>query len=99
LREQVKEIWRIVYQGATDAASKDRAKGYVTRLDMFDYLESAAKEYEARFGNYPVQLDDLVAKGILTELPQDPFGFTFKINSSTGAVGIDTTNEPGVITD
>jgi hypothetical protein len=92
-RDRVRNLWTTVYESSNDPDTKARAAAYVARLNMFDYLETAAKEYKQQFGAYPKTPDDLVTKKIIPALPQDPFGFTFVINTD-GTAGIDTTKLP-----
>ncbi len=75
--EQVKQIWRTVYETAKDKETKERARNYLIRIEMFDILEQAGKVYKMKFGIFPKMMNDLVASGILSEIPQDPFGYTY----------------------
>lgn len=92
-RDRVRALWETVYESSNDPATKARAAAYVARMNDFDYLEAAAKAYKQKFGSYPTSTQALVAKGIIPAVPQDPFGFTFVINSD-GTAGIDTINLP-----
>lgn len=87
LREKAKQIWTAIYQSANDDDAKERAKAYIARLDMFDYLEEAAKIYKERTGKFPGKLDELVSSGVIPKIPQDPFGFQFLLYPG-GVVGI-----------
>jgi len=42
-------------------------------------IEKAVHEYKKSFGSFPSRIEDLVAKGILKELPWDPYGGDFYI--------------------
>ena len=92
-RDRVRNLWATVYESSNDQATKDRAAAYVARLNDFDYLEAAAKAYKQKYDSYPSSTDALVARGIITQVPQDPFGFTFIINVD-GTAGIDLTKLP-----
>lgn len=93
-RDRVRNLWVTVYQSTNDPDTKARAAAYVARLNMLDYLEAAAKAYKEKYGAYPATPDDLVARGIIQAVPQDPFGFTFILNNKDGTAGIDTTKPP-----
>ncbi len=80
VREQTKQIWIAIYQSTKDEATKERAKNYIIRIEMFDYLEAAAKVYKQKYGFFPETPNDLVAKKIIAEVPPDPFGFQFVFN-------------------
>ena len=92
-RAKTEALWATIRDSSNDPATKDRAQAYIDRLQMFDFLESAAKIYKQQNGAAPISLDQLVQKGIIPELPQDPFGYTFLINKD-GTVGIDLTKPP-----
>ncbi len=87
-RDRVRGIWETIYESTNDPTMKARAAAYVERLNDFDYLQAAAKEYKARYGAYPTSTAALVEKGIIPAVPQDPFGFTFIIKPD-GSAAID----------
>jgi hypothetical protein len=95
-RDRVRNLWATVYESSNDPDTKARAAAYVERLNDFDYLEAAAKAYKQKYGSYPSSVDALVARGIIPQVPQDPLGFTFIINSD-GTAGIDLINLPAYI--
>jgi hypothetical protein len=92
-RAKAEALWASIYETTNDEVLKQRAAEYVARLEMFDALEAAARAYKLKYGAFPATLEDLVSKGILAQLPQDPFGFTFQIESD-GTVGLDLTKMP-----
>jgi len=96
-RDRIRNLWATVYQSTNDPDAKARAAAYVERMNDLDYLEAGAKIYKQRFGAYPGTPDDLVKKGIIPTVPQDPFGFIFILNSD-GSAGIDLTRLPSYIT-
>ncbi len=95
-RDRVRNLWATVYQSTNDPAAKARAAAYVERLNDFDYLEAAAQAYKEKFGSYPSSTDELVSEGVISEAPQDPFGFSFVINKD-GSAGIDLTKLPSYL--
>lgn len=54
----------------------------VTRLQSLKVLRNAQASYQQRFNRPLVAVQDLVTAGIITELPQDPFGFGFGMDRS-----------------
>ena len=92
-REKTKELWATIRDSTNDQDTKDRAQAYIDRLDIFDYLESAAKVYDQKFGHFPKTPTDLVTGGIISAVPQDPFGYTIIFNKD-GTSGIDTNSVP-----
>lgn len=95
-RVKTKQLWETIRDTTNDDFAKARAQAYIDRLDMFDYLEAAAVVYKRKYGTYPVTPEDLVSKKIIPEVPQDPFGFTFIINSD-GTAGIDLEKLPAYL--
>ncbi len=71
---------RVVEAMAKEARRKD-FRAYlelrVVRLRQLHQLRTAAIAYRERFGKPLPNLQELVDSGILTNLPQDPFGFGF----------------------
>jgi len=61
---------------------QDYLERRVTRLRTLKVLRSAQASYQERFNRPLVAVQDLVNAGIITELPQDPFGFGFDIDRS-----------------
>lgn len=49
-------------------------------------LESAVKRYRTTFGKLPVNLQDLVARGIITQIPVEPFGGTYQVKVEDGTI-------------
>jgi hypothetical protein len=96
-RDQTKALWTAIRDTTNDDFTKQRAQAYIDRLDDLDYLESAAKEYKTLYGVYPKTPDDLVAKNIIPQVPQDPFGFSFLMNPD-GTATVDVNHPPAKIT-
>ena len=68
-------------------------KQYETRLNALKailFLERAATVYQDRFKKPPEKPDDLIAKNIIKEIPQDPYGGEFYIDKDGS---IKTTSE------
>ena len=61
---------------------QDYLEKRVTRLRTLKVMRSAQASYQERFNRPLVAVQDLVNAGIITELPQDPFGFGFDIDRS-----------------
>jgi len=92
-RDTTIKLWESIRDTTNDDFTKARAQAYVDRLNMFNYLDAASAVYKKRFGSFPASPDDLVAKKIIPAVPEDPFGYTFIINSN-GQAGIDLTKIP-----
>ncbi|MBI5048314.1 MAG: hypothetical protein HZB54_05155 [Deltaproteobacteria bacterium] len=62
----------------------------LTALKAILFLERAMAAYHERFKKQPEKLDELIAKGVISELPQDPYGGEFYIDKDGS---IKTTSE------
>ena len=62
-----------------------RAKEVMVERDL-RLLEEAVKQFRQKYARQPARLSDLIASGLLTRLPEEPFGGTYGIDSQTGAV-------------
>lgn len=49
-------------------------------------LEAAVQQFKARYGTWPKSLNELVTRGVLADLPVDPTGGTYELNTETGMV-------------
>lgn len=68
-------------------------KSYETRLNTLKgilFLERAVAVYQDRFKEQPERLDELIAKGVITAIPKDPYGGKFYIDKDGS---IKTTSE------
>ncbi len=85
VRDETKSIWVALYQSATDDDTKEQALLHLERIKNLEFLEDASTIYKKQFGEYPKTPDGLVTKKIITEVPQDPFGFPYIIGSDGSA--------------
>jgi hypothetical protein len=93
-RAKTKAIWTSIRDTTNDDVVKARAQAYIDRLDIFDYLEAAARAYKMKNGKFPADLQILVDARVIPFIPPDPFGFGFKLETD-GSVGINLTKNPG----
>ncbi len=88
-RAKAEELWATIASSTNDTFEQQRAEAYIAHLKDLDYLDAASKAYKARFGAYPTSTAALVAKGVIPQVPQDPFGFAFIIKpDGTSAVNL-----------
>lgn len=63
----------------------ERKKEIVQEQDL-RVLEEGIKRYRLKYGQGPAKLDDLMLRGIIPQLPEDPLGGRYEIDGVTGAV-------------
>ena len=87
--QQAVEILATAYQNTTDEDAKKllelRLKIMLAERDVV-VLEQAINRYGSLHGRLPVRLEDLVATGLLHELPQEPGGGQYVYDATSGAV-------------
>jgi len=66
--------------GTEDPVSKQDIRDRRMALEGIWVLEQAAERYRQQFGKQPEDLQILVKKGLLNQLPSDPYGGTFYLN-------------------
>jgi hypothetical protein len=54
--------------------------------ERLQLLEQAVRRYRAAFGTHPTVVEDLLNRGILTQIPPEPFGGVYRINPGNGRV-------------
>lgn len=79
-RAQTRDIWVSIYQSSNDEILRAQAQDNITHIDILTILDKAVRMYKNINGVYPTQTDDLRRAGILSEIPQDPLGFTYTID-------------------
>jgi hypothetical protein len=67
----------------------NRMKEVIIERDLH-LLESAVDAYRTQHRTLPVTLTDLVAAGVLSILPQEPFGGDYRLDPKTGSVSSST---------
>jgi hypothetical protein len=62
-----------------------RAKEVMIERDI-RLLESAVQQYRTKQGHLPNRLHDLVSRGHMTQIPQEPFGGSYELDQKTGRI-------------
>lgn len=78
-------LWRQTQDLEMREVLEKRAKEIMIEQDI-QRLESAVQRYRNKQGLYPKTLGDLIARGYLNQLPQEPFGGSYELDSRTGTV-------------
>lgn len=93
-REQTIELWTTIRDSTNDPDTKARAQAYIDHFELWDYLQSAADQYEKVYGTPPPTLNDLITKNIIPSIPPDPFGYVFTIGGGTVEINFMATSTP-----
>ena len=89
-RGAARNLWRAVLERADDGRTRSNARTHLLQLDALDRLDelrSQVRVYERRSGRPPRGWEDLVAAGLLPDLPVDPAGVPFVLGRG-GVPGI-----------
>ena len=79
---QTREMWVSIYQNSRDEVIKDQAAVQVGHIDTVDTLRQAIALYESKYGHPPHTIEELVTDRIVREIPVDPLGITYTVDSS-----------------
>jgi len=67
-------------RGATNPAVKKVLRLRLAAFKALRTIEKAVEEYHQRYAGWPSGLDDLVVKGVLARIPDDPYGGRFYLS-------------------
>lgn len=71
----------VLLERATDEQERDFIRKRIQWIEDARVIETAAKKYFEVFGTYPSYPGELVRAGFLSEVPGEPFGYEYRINS------------------
>jgi hypothetical protein len=91
-RETTIELWTTIRDSTNDPATKACAQAYIDHFELWDYLQTAADQFKKEYGTEPTALNELVTKGIIPGIPEDPFGYSFIITSGTVEINLTATS-------
>lgn len=66
-------------ENTRDKAVRDQFVKRIKTLEIMEFLEAKITEYYGLYRVYPKSLDELVAAGMLAQIPEDPYGGKFLI--------------------
>ncbi|GIW47677.1 MAG: hypothetical protein KatS3mg078_1554 [Deltaproteobacteria bacterium] len=92
-RELARRIWEEIYRTTTIEGRKEFALRNLKELDamdMEDLLTWALRRYIEIYGHAPSALSELKSKGLVKEIPKEPFGRGFVIVSGLNKVRSET---------
>jgi len=85
----IEALWRQTQDAGMREVLEKRAKEVMIERDI-QRLESAVQQYRSQRGYLPSALQDLVKHGTVIEIPQEPFGGLYELDSKTGTVSSST---------
>jgi tetratricopeptide (TPR) repeat protein len=75
-----------LFEGLKESVKDEKALAFLqTRIDWLSgiaHLEKKVTEFQKTFGKWPADLPELVEKGFLKEIPNDPFGGGYFLETS-----------------
>jgi hypothetical protein len=92
-RNNARVLWRELYEGAESDTLKETAIIRMAQLDAFDAIDQLNPivwRYKARTGRFPGTWADLIAARVLRDIPRDPTGEPFALNSVQQDVRVST---------
>lgn len=81
----LEELWKRNPDVAVREKLAIRAKEVMIERDI-RLLESAVQQHQVKKKYFPSTLYDLVTRGYLTQMPQEPFGGSYELDPKTGKV-------------
>jgi len=83
------EFLQRLYQQTEDEKVRQglsrRMKEVIAERDI-RFLEEGVRRYKARYGQRLVRLEDLVTRGIIPQIPEEPFGGSYELKVADGTV-------------
>lgn len=86
--EKARVVIEQMYNEATDDGLKMVYAKRMIQLENLILLQHAARIYRQVRGTYPASLEVMVTEGLLPELPEDPFGLPYVLDTETEALVI-----------
>lgn len=88
-REVALRLWTELYNSTQNEIEKETALRYIKKLIMQGHIESmekAIEEYRRVQGTHPSTLEQLVTGGFLKEIPEEPHGGRYYLDTKTHQV-------------
>lgn len=85
-RQVAYQIFKTIYESSPEGFIKDRAKKYVEHLAGLFYLQDGVKAFETKFHRRPNDLNELVSRQIIPQLPISPLNLAYRYDLATGTI-------------
>ncbi len=99
-RQTARMLWQIQYESAETDQQRENARTHMRQLDALDdidTLETIVQRFRERTGRFPTSWNEVVASELLSEIPLDPIGNPYLLDSSTGEVDVPLESGLGVL--
>jgi hypothetical protein len=99
-RDTARALWQMMYENAETDQQRDNAVVHMKQLDALDAIDELHEIialYREKTGDYPKRWDDLIAGGLLGEVPRDPTGTPFALDPTTHEVTLGPGSTLGVL--
>lgn len=87
--QQAVELLAKVYEDTTDESVRQvleqRLREFIVERDLY-LLEQTISQFQVQYSERPARLEELVQRGLLRELPQEPFGGQYIYDAGSGTV-------------
>ncbi len=84
-----RELFDAIYKTTGNEFIKQSAKAWIQQVDHIELIQSLIFGYKRLYGVYPQTIDDLIAKKLISKIPDDLKNFRFVINQQTGVLTIE----------
>ena len=81
---------KTMYENEENEDTKKQIKQRMDALEGVFILEKAIEKFTLEFDRSPKKLDELIATGILTAMPENPYNDTYYYDHKTGIIAYDT---------
>jgi|GEM_PF-415923 len=88
-RQTAYQLFQTIYETSQDSYIKERAKKYLDHLAVIFYLQDVINQFHSTYSRYPKDLNELVTKRIIPEVPTSPLGRAITVDPNTGALSDD----------
>jgi hypothetical protein len=75
-----------IYNSTANPTIKASMRMRIKALESIYFLERGVIKYRGKYGRNPEKIDDLVKKGIIENIPEDPYGGVFYIDQRDGRI-------------
>ena len=90
-RQTARVIWRNILSTSEGAWIKETARKRLLQLDaldQIDHLRQIRDEFHRRKGRSPESWEQIIAAGLLGDIPVDPAGTPYTLNFATGEIAV-----------